>query len=139
MSKPVDVLKTFNDGVRLFNANADPTIGGLLAQNVTVNSYDHTPYSGIAAVIGYFTQEFKKNAQFTPTVSGHNVTGASGKVWGYGTWVSTCSNQRFNYEFQFIFEDAQWLFLNLDCYKLGKIREAEENEREDDSSVVRTE
>jgi len=135
MSNPAGVLAAFSDGVKVFNANTDPTIGGHLAQNVTVNSYDHTPYSGIAAVVGYFTQEFKKHAQFTPTVRGHNVTGASGKVWGYGTWVSDSSKQKFNFEFQFIFEDAQWLFLNLDCYKLGN-RGADEN---DDSSVVRTE
>jgi hypothetical protein len=114
-----NLLATFYQARDIFNANTDPTINHLLDDNVTINTYDHNPYNGIAAVEAYFAQEFNKQAKFTPTVTSSNVSGNSGMVGGTAGWTSHShpNGVTFKFEFKFVYEGNQWLILNMDCYK----------------------
>jgi hypothetical protein len=114
-----DLRNAFNNAVAIFNAHEDTTIAGSLDDNVTINTYDHKPYSGITAVEGYFAQEYTRNAKFSPAITSVVVSGNTGKVKGTGNWISTNhqgAGVNFNFEFQFVY-DSKWLILNMDCYK----------------------
>jgi hypothetical protein len=118
------LLNTFNQAVNIFNKGADNTIGGLLDENVTIYSYRQVQYSGIANAEQYFTKEFTKEAQFYPTVTSYNVSdsGTTAQVSGSANWTSTSTEhlpggkESFDFQFQFVCENGQWLLLNLNCW-----------------------
>lgn len=110
------MVQCFTNAYAIFNRNSDPSIGGLLDENVTVFSVSaNRPVVGRAAVENYFKQQFSDCPQFQPLepfIS--NTSGNTGTIAGSARWVDTNGAETISFVFTFVVDSSgQWKILSL--------------------------